>query len=333
MAHENPGPVRSRPEAASTDGDFLSRLDPEIAPLVEKLPPVDLMDVARVRTTMDIRAQMEVGPLDVRPDVVARNVTIAGSDGVPVSMRVYRPAGGDGPLPCLYWIHGGGFVMGSIDSDDRLLQEMVHFAGCVAVSVEWRRAPEHPFPAALTDTHDGLEWLWSHADELMVDRRRIALGGASSGGGSAAALALLVRDRTEIDLCFQLLVYPMLDDRNQTASSFDLVDHRVWHREANILAWQYYLGSPEKAELPYAVPARTADLSGLPPTFISVGALDLFLDEDIEYASRLMRAGVPTELHVYPGAPHGVNKFGYPAAVARQLARDRDEALRRALHR
>ena len=315
----------------SADRAFLGRLDPEIAPIVAALPPVDLLDVSGTRAAMGRRAGIEVGPSDDRLDVLKQEIAIEGSDGVAVALRVYRPAGLSGTLPCLYWIHGGGFVMGSLDSDDRLLQEMVHFAGCVAVAVEWRQAPEHPFPAALNDTHDALEWLWAHADDLEVDRTRIALGGASSGGGSAAALALLVRDRGRIELCFQLLVYPMLDDRNETASSFDIVDRRVWHREANILAWQYYLGDPAKAVLPYAVPARADDLSGLPPTFISVGALDLFLDEDLDYGRRLIRAGVPTELHVYPGAPHGVNKFGYPAAVARQFARDRDEALRRAV--
>jgi acetyl esterase/lipase len=314
--------------------DLLSRLDPEIAVIVEKLPVVDLTDVAATRSAMDIRARVEVTPVEDRTDVVTEDVTIPGTDGVAVRLRMYRPLGALGALPCLYWIHGGGYVMGGIDSDDRLVQEMVHVAQCAAVSVEWRHAPEHPFPAALNDTHDGLQWLWRRTDELGIDPHRIALGGASSGGGSAAALALLVRDRGEIDICFQLLVYPMLDDRNKTRSSFDIVDPRVWHREANRLAWRYYLGGQQDGEPPlYAVPARVEDLSGLPPTFISVGALDLFVDEDVDYARRLMRANVPTELHVYPGTPHGVNKFAYPAAVARQFARDRDEALRRALHR
>lgn len=322
----------SHPPAGS---DLLIRLDPEIAVIVEKLPVVDLTDLAGTRSAMDIRARVEVAPVENRADVTTEDLTIPGTDGHAVRLRVYRPLGvDDGPLPCLYWIHGGGYVMGSIESDDRLVQEMVHIAGCAAVSVEWRHAPEHPFPAALHDTHDGLQWLWSHTEELGIDPRRIALGGASSGGGSAAALALLVRDRGEIDICFQLLVYPMLDDRNETPSSFDIVDPRVWHREANRLAWRYYLGGHQDGEQPpYAVPARVEDLSGLPPTFISVGALDLFVDEDVEYARRLLKAKVPTELHVYPATPHGVNKFAYPAAVARQFARDRDEALRRALHR
>lgn len=314
--------------------DLLDRLDPEIAPIVKQLPPVDLRDPVAVRANMKVRAGLEVAPTDDRSDVTKRDVTIAGSDGVPVHVRVYRPAITEAVLPCLYWIHGGGHVMGSIESDDRLVQEMVHLANCAAVSVDWRHAPEHPYPAALNDAHDGLTWLWAHTDELGVDPLRIALGGASSGGGLAAALALLVRDRGESNLCFQLLVYPMLDDRNETPSSYDIVDARVWNRQANITAWRYYLGDLDTSSLPpYAVPARVQDLSGLPPTFISVGELDLFLDEDVEYACRLIRAGVPTELHVYPGTPHGVNKFGYPAAVARQFAMDRDNALRRALHR
>jgi triacylglycerol lipase len=200
------------------------------------------------------------------------------------------------------------------------------------VSVDYRLAPEHPFPAPLEDCYAGLAWTAAHADELGIDRERIVIVGQSAGGGLAAGLALLVRDRAEIPLCYQLLIYPMIDDRN-TSTSSQLVT-KVWTREANLLGWRCYLGhEPGVGDVsPYAAAARAEDLRGLAPAFIGVGTLDVFRDENIEYAQRLLAAGVPTELHVYPGAPHGFEGLAPQAAVSQQFLRDITDALRRAMY-
>jgi acetyl esterase/lipase len=173
------------------------------------------------------------------------------------------------------------------------------------------------------------------AADFGIDPDRLVIYGASAGGGLAAGLALLARDRGEVTICFQLLTYPMLDDRNVTPSSHAIVDPKVWNRSANTVGWNAYLNGRAGADdiEPYAAPARATDVAGLPPTYINVGDLDLFLDEDIAYAQRLMAAGVPTELHVYPGAYHGFDSFAPDAAVSRRFAAERDEILRRALHR
>jgi acetyl esterase/lipase len=251
-----------------------------------------------------------------------------------VLIRIYRPNEQPHTLPALYWIHGGGYVMGDIEQDDRLMKQLVNRIGCVAVSVNYRLAPEHPFPAPVEDCYAGLKWLFAHASELGVDPSRIAIGGASGGGGLAAGLALLVRDRGEMRVAFQLLIYPMIDDRNVTPASHAITDSRMWNREANRLGWRAYLGRDGGGAdvSPYAAASRATDLTNLPPAYIPVGALDLFVDENIEYAQRLIQAGVPTELHVYPGAFHGFDLFAPSAKVSKQFKADRDSALKRALH-
>jgi acetyl esterase/lipase len=178
---------------------------------------------------------------------------------------------------------------------------------CVVVSMQYRLAPEDPYPAGVEDCYAALVWTVQHADELGIDATRIAVGGESAGGGLAAATALLARDRKGPELVFQALTYPMLDDRNNTPSARELHDIPSWSQQHNDSAWRAVLGmkagSPDVE--PYAAPARATDLSGLPPTLIQVGEIDVFRDEDITYATRLLQAGVPTELHVYPGAYHG----------------------------
>jgi acetyl esterase/lipase len=176
-------------------------------------------------------------------------------------------------------------------------------------------------------------WIASNAEKLGVDAERIAIYGGSAGGGLAAATALLARDQGEPVLAFQMLLYPMLDDRCQTPSSNEITDIGVWDRSANIEAWRHVLGDQQgsKDVSPYAAPARELDLRGLPPTYIDVGALDLFRDEAIEYAARLMQNGVPTELHVYPGAVHSSEVFAPEADVSRRVVSYRSAALRRAL--
>jgi acetyl esterase/lipase len=192
---------------------------------------------------------------------------------------------------------------------------------CVGVSVEYRLAPETPYPGPLDDCYLGLKWVYAHSAELGIDPNHIGVAGASAGGGLAAALALLARDRGEIPLRFQLLDCPMLDDRQITPSS-RLEELLIFNRESNTFGWQSYLGelygSPDVPA--YAAPARATDLSGLPAAYVCVGAVDGFRDEDIAYAMRLNQAGVPTELHVYPGAPHGVMLFSNSAVAKRYAA-------------
>jgi acetyl esterase/lipase len=252
-------------------------------------------------------------------------------DDPQVPVRTHRAKAATGSLPCVFSIHGGGFVVGSYDMDDFRFESWCTELGVMGVSVDYRLAPEVPYPGPLDDCHRALRWTVDHADQLGIDPTRIGLYGPSAGGGLAAGLALLVRDQAEIPLAFQLLESPMLDDRQQSPSS-NLEGLPVWSKDANQFGWQSYLGDRYgTAEVPYyAAPARAPDLSGLPPSYVSVTSVDGFRDEDIEYAVRLNRAGVPTELHVYPGAPHGYQMF-VDSPVAKQSQRDSDEWLARVL--
>ena len=317
---------------------FADQLDPELRTVVEKLPtdrPLDLKEIPAARVKMKKMVTAMLAPLPPVEGVTSQDEFAPGSKGDPaVRVRVYRSNDQPGKLPALFWIHGGGYVMGDIDQDDRLMQQLVKRIGCVAVSVDYRLAPEHPFPAPVEDCYAGLKWLFAHANELGVEPSRIAIGGASGGGGLAAGLALLVRDRKEVQVAFQLLIYPMIDDRNVSPASYAITDPRVWNRESNRLGWRAYLGRDGGGAdvSPYAAAARATDLTNLPPAYIPVGALDLFVDENIEYAQRLIQAGVPAELHVYPGAFHGFDLFAPHARVSKQFKADRDYALKRALH-
>jgi acetyl esterase/lipase len=250
---------------------------------------------------------------------------IPGTGGVVV--RVHRPVGATGDLPCIVWMHGGGLVIGSYAGDDARFDRWCPLFDCVGVSVEYRLAPETSYPGPLEDCYAALAWVHAHAAELGVDRDRIGVGGPSAGAGLAAALALLARDRGEVPLTFQLLIYPMLDDRQTTASS-GWTDP-IWPPSANTYGWTAYLGDRKGGpDVPaYAAPARATDLRGLPPTLVAVGAIDGFSDEDIDYAVRLRHAGVPVDLSVYAGAPHGFDGLAPDAAVARRANRDIEEWL------
>jgi acetyl esterase/lipase len=229
-------------------------------------------------------------------------------------------------------MHGGGYVLGSAAEDVLGVKDIVSAVGCAVVSVDYRLAPETPHPGPLEDCYAALKWLYTQSRELGVNPAQIAIGGGSAGGGLTAALGLLSRDRGEIPLIFQLLIYPMLDDRTVTASDpHPYTGEFIWTPENNRFGWKSLLGrEPGGPDVsPYAAAGRAEHLEGLPPAFISVGALDLFLEEDVEYARRLLRAGVPTELHVYPGAYHGYNLIPN-AQVSLLAARDRLAALKRA---
>ncbi|MFN2323456.1 MAG: alpha/beta hydrolase [Trueperaceae bacterium] len=247
-----------------------------------------------------------------------------------VRVRVYRPeAGASGGA--LLWLHGGGLIVGRPSMDDGRCVAWARDLGLVVVSVDYRLAPEHPFPAALDDAHAAWTWLQGAAAALGVDPERVAVGGGSAGGGLAACLTQRLRDEGGAQPAAQLLVYPMLDDRTAARRELDGAGHRVWTNRSNRAGWSAYLGgAPGAADVPmHAAAARSADLAGLPPAWIGVGALDLFLDEDRAYAARLAAAGVPTEVDEVPGAPHGFDALApdvplAQAFVARQTAFLRD---------
>jgi len=317
--------------------DFEDRLDEQSKAVLEMIPAemLDLSDIPSARAMVDgLMAAMFANAPDF-PGVTTEDHWVPGPPGDPdVMVRVYTPSEAETPVPGLYYIHGGGMVLGDVPMGDVDCKGLATEMGCVVASVEYRLAPEHPHPAPIEDCYAGLKWFADNSESLGVDRDRIAVSGASAGGGLAAALALLARDRGEVNIIHQDLIYPMLDDRNITPASHYVQHPKVWNRQANIAGWTALLGKPIGSDdvSPYASPSRAEDLSGLPPAFIIVGELDLFVDEDIEYAQRLTRAGVPTELHVFPGAFHGSNIMVPMSDTSQRWEAVRSAALRRALH-
>lgn len=238
-------------------------------------------------------------------------------------VRLFRPAGVDEAAPALLWIHGGGYVIGRASMDDAWCRRVAQKLAITVASVEYRLAPEHPYPAALEDCYSALTWLTALP---TVDPARVAIGGASAGGGLAAALALLARDRGEVSLGLQLLAYPMLDDRSATSPKNP--NYRLWSTKNNRFGWAAYLGD---ADPQVAVPGRREDLSGLAPAWIGVGTHDLFHDEDLAYADRLTRAGVPCHVEVIPGAFHGFDRVVPKAQVSQAFFASQCASLRSAL--
>ena len=308
-------------------------VDPDLLPLLDQLPQVDL--------TVELLPLVRASdfPLPSDPDIDRKvsldQVRVPGPPGATeVELMIYRPVGARRTLPGLLHIHGGGYVAGSARSAEPVCRPLAGDLDCVLVSVDYRLAPETRFPGAIEDCYAALQWVFANAAALGIDANCIGVTGESAGGGLAAALALLARDRGEVQLAFQHLIYPMLDDR--TCAHTDphpYTGEFVWTRQNNAFGWQSLLGVAPGAEgvSPYAAAARAEDLSRLPPTYLSTAALDLFLEENLEYARRLMRAGVPVELHVFPGAYHGFDFFAQ-APVSLEARRVAVAALRRALH-
>lgn len=297
--------------------------DPEVKAAVEagpRLGTVKASTLERVRADrLRANALMQLSDQVTRTDIMVPGPADGPGE---IRLRVHRPVGATGDLPCLYWMHGGGYVLGVPEQDDERFDRWCARFNMMGVCVQYRLGPEHPYPAGLEDCYAGLKWVKEHGGELGIDTNRVGIGGPSGGGGMAAALGLLTRDRGEITFDYQLLIYPMIDDtRTSTTANWDVP---VWNPESNTFGWQSYLGELfGRDDVPYtAAPSRCRDLSGLPPTFIMVGTLDGFCDEDIDYAQRLNQCGVATELHVYPGAPHGFEGFAPNTAVARQARKD-----------
>ncbi|GAA2628210.1 MULTISPECIES: alpha/beta hydrolase [Streptomyces] len=254
--------------------------------------------------------------------------------GRDVTLVSARPAGAAGPLPLLYYMHGGGMVMGNAPSVlPQLLREWALPLGLAVISVEYGLAPRAQYPEPVEDCYAGLVWAAGHAAELGIDADRIVIGGKSAGGGLAAALALLTRDRGGPAPIGQLLLCPMLDDRGTSFSSRQMDGIDVWDRTSNATGWKALLGDRFGAEdLPaYAAPARATDLSGLPPAYIDVGSAETFRDEDVSYADAIWRAGGQAELHVWPGAFHGFDSLAPEAALSQDARDARTRWLRRVL--
>ncbi|WP_254514701.1 alpha/beta hydrolase [Novosphingobium sp. G106] len=292
------------------------------------IPEMDAEHLAAVRAAPSI-------PYPESPDIQAIGVAehyIKCDDGSPdVRVLIYRTTAKDVASPAILHMHGGGMVLGAPEMSDATNRIHAAALGAIIVSVDYRLPPEHPFPAPLEDCYAALKWLHGNASNLGVDRARIAVKGESAGGGLAAGLALLARDRGEVPVTFQCLTYPMIDDR-PACEPHPHTGEFVWTSRSNRFGWSCYLGQEPGGEgvSPYAAPARAVDLSGLPPALIIAASLDLFLEENLEYARRLLRAGVPVEVIVYPGAYHGFPMAG-ATALNRRYERDIREALVNAL--
>ncbi|MFF1903519.1 alpha/beta hydrolase [Kitasatospora sp. NPDC058218] len=326
--------------------DPADRIDPEVreglAGLHTLTGPRGLVafDIPRQRELYEEMNRAALAALPPNDRVQYEDRTVPGPAGSPdVAVRVYRPTGsgtgeGGAGRPGILYIHGGGMITGSVRTDHRQVLPLVEAVDAVVVSVDYRLAPEHPHPAPVEDCYAALCWMADHAADLGIDPARLALYGGSAGGGLATGVALLARDRGTPGVAFQMLPYPMLDDRNTTPSSHEITDIGIWDRVANLQGWQSLLGDRAGTEdvSPYAAPARARDLRGLPPTFLDVGDLDLFRDEDIAFANRLMQAGVPVELHVYPGGIHASELLAPDAELSTRITGYRTAALRRALN-
>ncbi len=302
------------------------RLDPEIAAVARLFPLIDLGDLAAARATFAARAD-DVHP-DWADDVATADRSVPGPE-TRVPVRVYTPRAEDGPKPAIVYAHGGSFVIGDLETGHLTCGAWARDAGAVVVNVGYRLAPEAPFPAGAEDTYAALSWVAANAGELGVDPARIAVAGSSAGGGLAAAVALMARDRGGPALALQMLNYPVLDDRLDTPSMKTFTDTPIFNARHAVHAWRYYLGRGEGETSPYAAPARAADLTGLPPAFLLGCDADPLRDEGLHYAARLIEAGVPVELHQYPGTVHGFDVMDARVSAAARAAQL--DALRRAL--
>lgn len=310
--------------------------DAELAAMLEFLPDgsMTISDPVQARAGFLQLTSMLNAELD-RSGVVIENRTIAGPTDAPdISVRIYTPEGLDRAVPGILHIHGGGFFLGDLDSELGACLGLCRSLGVVVVSVDYRLAPETPYPGPLEDCYAALQWTFDNSAQLHIDPARLALFGLSAGGGLSAATALLARDRGGPPICFQYLGIPELDDRLQTPSMQRFVDTPMWNRPNAELSWDFYLGEQYQRgadDVPYhAAPARAEDLSGLPPAYVSTMEFDPLRDEGITYALGLLQAGVATELHSFSGTFHGSSLFA-TAEISRREAAEMAAVLRRAL--
>ena len=316
------------------------RIDPELAEALTAVPKPNgrIFDLGNLEGTRELIRQMaaQAEPADAANTAVLIEAHEASrSEDAPVPLRVFRPTNVRGALPAMLWFHGGGQVLGFAAQEDAYLKRIAAEVGCMVISVDYRLAPEARAPAAAQDGLAAWRWLCREAKALGADPTRLGIAGASGGGGIAAATALMIRDEGAPMPLFQSLNYPMIEDRNETPSARQISGLGVWDRENNLAAWKLILGEaaggPDVS--PYAAPARTAAVDGLPPTCIIVGELDVFRDEDVTYATRLLQNGIATELHVFPGAYHAWDLFAPDAGLTTAFFQTWFGYLRRAFRR
>ncbi len=301
-----------------------SKIDNELLPALDDFPAleIDRGNIKKIRALLLARA-----PLPSAVTVKEEELKIVKADRE-IPIVIYRKSSSPSQSAVL-WIHGGGYIFGS--AYDERAKVIADFCDCTVVSVEYRLAPEHPFPAGPEDCLAALEWLFDNTDSIGLQGDKIAIGGASAGAGMAAGVSLMNRDRRNIPLCFQLLLYPMLDNLHDTPSG-DIHNHPVWKRSTSFNAWEMYLnGEPGEAASEYAAPSRAESLKGLPPTYISVGSEDLFRDEDIGFGQKLIKDGVPCEMAIFPGMYHAGESFAPAAKVSQRLNQSFLAALKDAL--
>lgn len=331
----------ARGASGGGDEEILAHVDPELRAIARRILPMSRPEAAIGPATLaKARTASEGYARKPRATVPWTTRTVPGSPGQPPVELVIVNAGNTGKAatagrrPAILHTHGGGFVTGSARQSVAGLQDLCEALDCVAVSVEYRLAPETTWRGSLEDNYAGLRWLHANAAELGVDPARIALFGESAGGGHAALLAIAARDRGEVPVAFQCLVYPMLDSR--TGGSRAVAPHVgriVWTAPSNRFGWTSFLGGKAALDRPPAgsVPARVTDLSGLPPAWIGVGSIDLFVDEDVDYAQRLNAAGGEAELLVVPGGFHGFDALPVRTRIADRFNAAKLDALRRGL--
>ena len=316
-----------------SDVNPMTLVNPEFRSALEKLPHQGRFGPITRANLPKLRAMMNefTAPVRRSPKVVRRLVPgFDGDPNVPVYVIGAEPGG---TKPAVLHIHGGGFIAGSARGILRFTQHIAATCGCVVVAPEYRLAPETPFPGPVDDNYAALLWMHTHARELGIDPDRIAIMGESAGGGLAAMLAIAARNRGQVPVAFQVLIYPMLDDRTGSSRSVPrFMGQFIWTRQNNRFGWSALLGEPAGSVNvpPGSVPALVSNLAGLPPTFIGVGSIDLFANEDIEYARRLMDSAVPTELLVIPGAFHGFDFVAPHAILSQEFRHAWQNALRRA---
>ena len=306
-------------------------VDEDLLPLIDSFAPIEL-SARTLHAVRDMAAQAIAAQSLPDLPVVCTEVQVPSIDaGRDLRCLLVKPAQAARDAPAILHFHGGGHVIGAPEMDLAQLMRWAADMECLVVSVDYRLAPESPFPGPMNDAYAALRWLHQQAGELGIDPARIAVAGSSAGGAMAACLCLMARDRGECPIAFQLLEAPRLDDRIQRQGSANrFTGEFVWTRDASAFCWSAYMGAGEPS--PYASAARADDLSGLPPAFVSVGALDLFVDECLTYCGRLIGSGVPAELIVYPGCFHGFQMAG-EAAVTKRAHQDSLRALGRALKR
>lgn len=308
-----------------------SKIHPELQQIAKKSPKF----IFSHKNLWLINLLMTLAPAPKTPeDIRIENIFIPGQDErTQIRLRIYKPKNMVTPIPVLIWLHGGGYIMGNPEMDDRSCVEYVRELGITVVSVDYRCAPKHPFPAGLDDCYAALQWVASHSKDLGVDVSRIAVGGNSAGGGLAAALSQFALDRQEVKIVFQLLVYPMLDDRTVLRTDIDDSSNITWSQKSNRYGWESYLGKKcGTDDVPaYSVPARRADLTGLPKTWIGVGTLDVFHDEDVAYAQRLKDCGIECEIDIVSGAFHGFDVFDPQVPIVQDFRKAQIAALKKYL--